>query len=64
MNYDFIVVGSGAGGATLSLELAKKGRKVLVVETGSNVFRCLLYLKNRLKELIYFRLMAPEVQPY
>jgi choline dehydrogenase-like flavoprotein len=38
MIYDFIIVGSGAGGATLSLELAKKGRKVLVVETGSNVF--------------------------
>ncbi len=38
MNYDFIIVGSGAGGATLSLELAKKGRKVLVVETGSNVY--------------------------
>ena len=38
MNYDFIIAGSGAGGATLSKELAKKGRKVLVVETGSNVF--------------------------
>lgn len=38
MKYDFIIVGSGAGGATLSLELAKKGRKVLVIETGSNHF--------------------------
>jgi choline dehydrogenase-like flavoprotein len=38
MNYDFIIVGSGAGGATLSRELAKKGRKVLVVESGGNVF--------------------------
>ena len=38
MKYDFIIVGSGAGGATLSKELAKKGRKVLVVEAGNNVF--------------------------
>ena len=38
MIYDFIIAGSGAGGATLAHELAKKGRKVLVVETGSNVF--------------------------
>ena len=32
--YDFIVVGSGAGGATLAMELAKKGKSVLVVERG------------------------------
>ncbi|MEJ2738685.1 MAG: GMC family oxidoreductase [Dehalococcoidia bacterium] len=32
--YEFIVVGSGAGGATLAMELAKKGRSVLVVERG------------------------------
>ncbi len=38
MNYDFIIVGSGAGGDTLSKELAKKGKKVLVVESGKNVF--------------------------
>jgi choline dehydrogenase-like flavoprotein len=38
MNYDFIIVGSGAGGATLSKELAKKGKTVLVVESGNNVF--------------------------
>ena len=38
MNYDFIIVGSGAGGATLSKELAKKGKKVLVVESGNNIF--------------------------
>ncbi len=38
MNYDFIIAGSGAGGATLSKELAKKGKTVLVVESGNNVF--------------------------
>ena len=38
MNYDFIIVGSGAGGATLSKELAKKGKTVLVVESGNNIF--------------------------
>lgn len=38
MNYDFVIVGSGAGGATLAKELAKKGKKVLIVESGSNVF--------------------------
>jgi choline dehydrogenase-like flavoprotein len=32
--YEFIVVGSGAGGATLAKELAKKGKSVLVVERG------------------------------
>jgi choline dehydrogenase-like flavoprotein len=32
--YEFIVVGSGAGGATLAMELAKKGKSVLVVERG------------------------------
>ncbi|MGA1790296.1 MAG: thioester reductase domain-containing protein [bacterium] len=32
--YDFIVVGSGAGGATVAKELAKKGKRVLIVEKG------------------------------
>ncbi|MFC1909893.1 NAD(P)-binding protein, partial [Chloroflexota bacterium] len=32
--YEFIVVGSGAGGATLARELTKKNKKVLVVEKG------------------------------
>ena len=32
--YDFIVAGSGAGGATVAMELAKKGKSVLVVERG------------------------------
>lgn len=38
MNYDYIVVGSGAGGSTLSRELARKGRKILVLEAGPDVF--------------------------
>jgi choline dehydrogenase-like flavoprotein len=32
--YEFVVVGSGAGGATVAMELAKRGREVLVVELG------------------------------
>jgi len=32
--YEFIVVGSGAGGATLAMELAKKGKSVQVLERG------------------------------
>jgi len=34
---DFIVVGSGAGGATLAKELSKKGKKVIIVERGHTV---------------------------
>jgi len=33
-SYDTIVIGSGAGGATLALRLARAGRSVLVVERG------------------------------
>lgn len=32
--FDFIVVGSGAGGATIAKELANAGRKVLIIEGG------------------------------
>lgn len=32
--YEFLIVGSGAGGATLARELSKKAKKVLVVEKG------------------------------
>ncbi|MGB2631181.1 MAG: GMC family oxidoreductase N-terminal domain-containing protein [Candidatus Omnitrophota bacterium] len=32
---DFAVIGSGAGGATIAMELAKKGRKVLILDKGS-----------------------------
>lgn len=34
--YDAIVIGSGPGGATVSKELAEKGRKVLILEWGDN----------------------------
>jgi choline dehydrogenase-like flavoprotein len=33
-SYDAIIIGSGAGGATLALRLAQAGRRVLVVERG------------------------------
>ena len=51
--YDFIVVGSGAGGATLAMELAKKGKSVLVVERGireekvGSTMDCLRYYDSR-----------------
>jgi len=32
--YDFIIVGSGAGGATLAKELSQKGKRPLVIEAG------------------------------
>jgi len=34
---DIVIVGSGAGGATLAKELSKKGKKVLVLEKGRSV---------------------------
>ncbi|MGA1868339.1 MAG: thioester reductase domain-containing protein [bacterium] len=32
--YEFIIVGSGAGGATAAKELARQGKKVLIIEQG------------------------------
>jgi choline dehydrogenase-like flavoprotein len=32
--YDFIIAGSGAGGATLAKELSSSGKDVLVIEKG------------------------------
>jgi len=37
MNYKVIVVGSGPGGATVARELAKRGKKVLILEAGPAV---------------------------
>ena len=34
--YEFTIVGSGAGGATMARELSKKGKEVLVVERGGH----------------------------
>jgi choline dehydrogenase-like flavoprotein len=34
MNYEFVIVGSGPGGATLARELARAGRRVAILERG------------------------------
>ncbi len=34
--FDVVVVGSGAGGATVARELSRRGQKVLILERGSN----------------------------
>ena len=36
MDYEYIVVGSGAGGGTVAARLAEQGRRVLVLESGSD----------------------------
>ena len=33
-NHDYIIVGSGPGGATVAKELSQKKRKVLILEWG------------------------------
>lgn len=38
IEYDYIVVGSGAGGAPLAARLAKRGYHVLVLEAGSDAY--------------------------
>lgn len=35
-HYDIIIIGSGPGGATIAKELSEKGKKVLILEWGSN----------------------------
>jgi choline dehydrogenase len=34
-NYDYVIVGSGAGGGTLSTRLAEAGMRVFLLEAGS-----------------------------
>ena len=34
MNYDFIIIGTGAGGGTLACKLASSGKKILILERG------------------------------
>jgi choline dehydrogenase-like flavoprotein len=39
VNYDLIIIGSGAGGGTLAHALAATGRKILIIERGSYLRR-------------------------
>ena len=52
LNSDVIVVGSGPGGATLSRELARRGRRVLLLERGID-HRPASYYGTYLGVLIY-----------
>src|SRR5437588_7772241 len=38
-DYDFIIIGSGAGGGTLACRLAPSGKKILLIERGPYVRR-------------------------
>jgi len=58
--YEFVIVGSGAGGATLAMELSKRGKMVLVVDQGKpekeigTLTDCFRYF-----DLNYFTKMPP-----
>ena len=59
--YEFVIVGSGAGGATLAMELSKRGKMVLVVDQGKpeneigTLTDCFRYF-----DLNYFTKMPPQ----
>ena len=38
-DYDFIIIGSGAGGGTLAWKLAPSGKRILLIERGPYVPR-------------------------
>ena len=37
--YDLIIIGTGAGGATLAHELARTGKRILMIERGDYLAR-------------------------
>ena len=53
--FDYIIVGSGAGGATLARELCRKGREVLIVEQGKNIFPLPFVIEKSLEGTDIFR---------
>ncbi len=54
-HYDFIIIGTGAGGGTLVHKLAASGKKILVLERGDFVKRdldnCAMWFSIRLNDL-------------
>jgi len=55
-SYEFIIVGSGFGGAFAALNLSKKGKEVLVIERGTKVARddsCWDEMKLHIKDHLY-----------
>lgn len=59
--WDFLVVGTGVGGATLGHALAKAGRKVLFLENGRAAFLYPDALRGEYPELRFPRAEAPTV---
>ncbi|MDZ7844904.1 MAG: FAD-dependent oxidoreductase [Anaerolineales bacterium] len=58
--YDFVIVGTGAGGATLAMELSKRGKKVLAIDRGKPE-KAIGTFKDSLRyfDLSYFTKMPP-----
>ena len=42
LHYDYVIIGSGAGGATFAQRVAPSGKSVLIIERGQHI-PCLLY---------------------
>ena len=57
-SFDYTVVGSGPAGITLSLQLAQKNKKVLLIEAGGYIFPKIVnyFIRVKLLEINIFNL--------